>query len=186
MATAVEPFRLVAFHRDYAAAVAEWACDDRQLRWLAPSTEPPLTADKVAEWVSPGGRAYVLLRDFDAAEPPLQSSSPQILGYAELNRMQTVYRGWWIGHFVVNCAVRGQGLGRMLLDRVLRQAFRRLRGLTVCLIVFPDNQPAIRCYEGAGFVCTGEEFHYFRGNPQRERLLRYELTFQKWRQREQP
>lgn len=183
VATALEPIQLVALEPDYARVIAEWAGDDQQLRWLAPSTDPPLTAEKVMRWVSPGGRAYVMLRTA-AAQSTHSPQNREILGYAELNRMKTVYRGWWIGHFVVNRAHRGQGLGRLLLDRLLRQAFRRLRGLSVCLIVFPDNQPAVRCYENAGFNCTGEEYHSFRGNPDRERLLRYELTLPQWLHRQ--
>ena len=45
----------------------------------------------------------------------------------------------------------------------------------IVLVVFPDNQPAIRCYERAGFSVQRKEVHRFRSR-QRHRMLRMELV----------
>jgi RimJ/RimL family protein N-acetyltransferase len=175
VATAVEQFQLAGFSPRYADSIAGWITNPRELRWLAPSTEPPLTPAKVVKWRQPGGRAFVYLRD-----PP---DDPTLVGYTELNRMRSDAGGWWIGHFVIRPDFRGHGLGRAMLSALLDVAFRRLHARCVCLVVFPDNLGAIRCYTGVGFTCTGEEHHQFGARATKDCLLRYEISADAWRRR---
>lgn len=62
---------------------------------------------------------------------------------------------------------------RRLTD-VARSQFKADR---VCLIVFPDNEPAIRAYNAAGFDYAAEEVHQFRPDLGPQTLHRYEWRF---------
>ena len=186
MALAATTPVLARFHPIHAAAIASWIRDERQLQWVSPSTEPPLTAEKVQRWPRPDGEAFVLLAEGDddgASGLPAcaaASTAQDPVAYAEINHMRSGGGNWWIGHFIVRPDRRGQGLGRLLLSDLLKEAFERLLANSVCLVVFPDNKPAIRCYESAGFMMMGSEYHRFGSHKPRVRMARYEITKEAW------
>lgn len=74
-------------------------------------------------------------------------------GYAKVKRSRHYTSPDWhafLGFMFVRESHRGQGINRILLDALLD--WSRQRGLTeVRLTVYPDNEPAIRAYEKAGF-----------------------------------
>jgi RimJ/RimL family protein N-acetyltransferase len=51
--------------------------------------------------------------------------------------------------------MRGQGIGRLMIEEILKIAFRELKLHRVSLGVFDFNKSAIACYEKAGFVKEG-------------------------------
>lgn len=155
-----------AFDERDAAAIVRWAETDADVRLVAPGTAPPLTVEKILAWQRPGGRAYVL-RDED-----LRAAS-QPLAYAELNPMPSEPHHLWLGHCIVRPDLRGRGLGLRFVRELLSTAFGRLGCRKVSLIVFPDNEPAVRCYRRAGFLALGEEWHVFADDV-RSTLLRME------------
>jgi RimJ/RimL family protein N-acetyltransferase len=150
----------------FARTVAGWVRTEKQLRWLAPSTRPPLTADKVARWKKPEGLAFQLVRGDD----------PVPVGYAELNPMHREAGHLWLGHFVIDPVHRGLGIGQAFVRALLSRAFDRLLADRVSLVVFPDNAPALRCYLRAGFALKRLENHQFGGTGPRHRLLRLEAS----------
>jgi RimJ/RimL family protein N-acetyltransferase len=149
------------FKPRHAVTVASWVGDEAELFRLAPTTEPPLTAEKVIGWTSPVGRPYILVR--------VGQHVPY--GYAELNPWRGSELHLWIGHVIVDPALRGKGIGgeltRLLVEKAFATGARR-----ISLIVFPDNQPAIRSYVRAGFELCGDEYHRF--GRRRHRMLRFE------------
>jgi ribosomal protein S18 acetylase RimI-like enzyme len=158
--------RLTLFQSWHAPTIARWIRSEQQLRWLAPSTLPPLTAEKIVGWKKSGGEAFVLVKGGDA--------SP--LGYGEVNPMRRGGGHVWLGHVIVRPDQRGRGLGSFLLRALLAEAFDRRNAKGVALIVFPDNLAALRCYWRAGFTVTGEEDHQFGGTGSTHRLLRLEIA----------
>ena len=138
----------------HAETVAGWVWDDRELFWLAPGTERPLTAEKVLAWTRNRGNPFLLCAG-DEDTP---------IGYAELNPLRNRRTHLWVGHFILAPVRRGRGHGvsfaRLLLDR----AFNGLGADLVSLIVFPNNHRAIRCYLNAGFKLREEQHHKF-GRP---------------------
>ncbi len=164
--------RLAPFESAYAPAVASWVRSAHELRFLAPSTPPPLTGQKVREWAKPFGRAFVLLPDGrgGAAKP----CDP--VGYAELNPMRGQPDHQWIGHVIIDPRRRGRGLGRTLLDALVRYAFDRLRASHISLVVFPENTIAARCYASVGFSMVREEHHRFTRTGPKSRLLHFEIS----------
>lgn len=158
--------RLTPFDSRHASTVARWVTTPDQLRLLAPSTEPPLTAAKVSEWVKPGGIAFLLRLQHEVGP----------IGYGELNPMRRTPLHFWIGHVIVASPHRGIGIGTAFVRLLTNYAFARLHAEKISLVVFPDNAPAIRCYLRAGFTNLGEEHHRFNGTGPKHRLLRFELA----------
>jgi RimJ/RimL family protein N-acetyltransferase len=146
-----------------ASVIAFWPTDGLELHWLAPSTPPPLTPEKVLAWGRPNGTNLILAGS--------RLSSPA--GYAELNPMSGDPRHLWIGHLIVAPKLRGHRIGTLFVRSLLRVAFTRLAAHTVSLVVFPENVAATRCYERAGMCTCGEEHHRFTKGGPRYRLVRY-------------
>ncbi|MFQ5495063.1 MAG: GNAT family N-acetyltransferase, partial [Phycisphaerae bacterium] len=105
------------------------------------------------------------------------------LGYGELNPMRRRDR-WWLGHILVQPALRGQGVGRLLVERLVDHAYTRLGATRVILVVSPDNTRALRCYQSVGFSVVGEERHAIANRGGSVRLARLELdAAARWTQR---
>ncbi len=156
--------RIRPFHRADADLIASWVSNELELKWLAPSTDGPLTPEKVVDWIRPQGRAYVVTGDDDH----------QPLGYGELNPMRNDRHHLWIGHLMVRPNQRGRGIGCFLAGELLSLSFGELGADRISLVVFPDNQAALRCYESAGFRNMGRERHQFAGRGPRHELIRME------------
>lgn len=160
----LSPWGLWPFRAQHAPVIATWVTNETQLRWLAPSTVPPLTAEKVTAWKRPHGWAYVLSTEA-GADP---------LGYGELNPMKNDPRHYWLGHVVISPVRRRCGLGVWLVRSLLHQAYSSLGAERVSLIVFPANEAALHCYRRAGLVEIGEEYHQFGKEGPHHRLIRFE------------
>jgi RimJ/RimL family protein N-acetyltransferase len=158
--------RLVPFEATWAARLVSWVTSDQELYWLAPKTHPPLTPVSVVAWRGPDHSPYVLL--------PQAGADP--VGYGELNRLTRGIRQYWLGHLVVDPARRGLGYGVELTRRLLREAFEERGAERVTLVVFPQNEAALKCYLSAGMRLDGHETHEFRLYGRRERLVRLVAT----------
>lgn len=103
----------------------------------------------LAEEIDGPGRWYVGAQD---------SASGDLIGYAGL---------WFDGYDgqVMTVGTRpdaqGRGIGRLLLDALLRHA-RDLGAGDVLLEVRVDNEPALRLYERAGFERLGRRKGYYQ------------------------
>ncbi|MFM9968230.1 MAG: GNAT family N-acetyltransferase [Burkholderiales bacterium] len=145
--------------------ILSWVRGDAELCRLAPGTPPPLTIEKIQAWHKPGSAVYALHADAGAA----------MIGYAELNPMRDEPRHFWLGHILIKPDLRGKGWGRALVTEMVRIAFEERDALRVSLLVFPDNEPALRCYRALGFVERGAEVHLFPATQKTHRMLRLEL-----------
>jgi [ribosomal protein S18]-alanine N-acetyltransferase len=79
---------------------------------------------------------------------------------------------------ILNVAVgpdhRGQGIGRLILDEVIRE-FRELGATFVALEVRPSNAAAISLYTRCGFIVTGRRRAYYE-NGEDAILMEYEIV----------
>jgi RimJ/RimL family protein N-acetyltransferase len=150
------------FEPGWASTVVGWVRNDRELLWLAPATPPPLTPDKVLQWLKSDRDAYLFWLD-DHDQP---------IGYAELGIMPDQPDRMWLAHCIISHLHRGQGLGRRFLQLLVDLVIKRHGARELSLIVFPDNLGAICCYQQAGFATGGYEMRRFRPVGRRHRLLR--------------
>lgn len=160
------------FDPSFAQELAGWVTDEEQLRWLAPGTDPPLTAAKVLGWERELGLPWLLFAN----------DEPRPIGYGELNSMPKDQRSLWLGHVIVRRDCRGKGYGRLLTKALLDIAFDEMRCRCVSLIVFPQNVAAVKCYLQAGFRTVGDEYHRFGGRDSKYRLLRLQIEASQRRQ----
>jgi RimJ/RimL family protein N-acetyltransferase len=135
------------FQNTDAPAVASWIASPEELTYLAPGTVGPLTSEKIIAWGIDRENRFVLCHP----------ASDHAIGYAELNRMPNRNDQMWIGHFIVDPACRHQSLGVRFVTALLERAFSHHAATEVLLVVFPDNQSAVRCYERAGMSAQGQE-----------------------------
>lgn len=163
----MKPTRLAlgAFDRRYAPLVARWVQGEDALFRLAPGTPAPLTAAKVVGWTSTGDCPWLLWA----------AGEQEPCGYAELNTIKSNPGALWLGHLLLRSDVRGRGWGHRFVRGLVAQAFEQMAASAIALVVFPDNEPAIRCYEQVGFTVRRKEVHRFRSR-QRHRMLRMELV----------
>ena len=145
------PHYLTAFDNVFAPRVASWVRDGHELFWLAPKTEPPLTAAKVAAWPGRTGSPMLFWREGES-EP---------LGYLELNPMPNQKGHLWMGHCVLAPNCRGVGLGRIMVGLGNDEAFGHRSAHRVSLVVFPGNVAAIRCYRAVGYLKAGDQLKHF-------------------------
>jgi RimJ/RimL family protein N-acetyltransferase len=150
--------------------MAGWVTTPEELRLLAPATDAPLTAAKVRSWHKKGVNAF--LGWFDDEELPV--------GYGEINVMPYTDGQMWLGHILVAPSHRHLGLGQRLVRGLLEIAFGELGAWNVCLIVFPDNAVAIRCYEVVGMTEVGPERWRHPDTGEVSILLRMEIGRKKY------
>ncbi len=153
------------FHDNHAGVVAGWVKSETDLLWLAPRTKAPLTPQKVIAWAGPRNISLLLFSN--------QQNDP--VGYGELNQMRNDPHHYWLGHIIINPDIRRQGIGLAFVKKLLTIAFNDHNAGRVSLIVFPENEPAVKCYEKAGFLPTRVETHNFKSNGKTCRMLRMDL-----------
>ncbi len=158
------------FESRFAAIVASWPRDERDLLWLAPRTPPPLTPKKVCRWQRANKRTFLLHVGGELGP----------CAYGEINLMQDKPKHKWLGHLIVAPTVRRRGIGSRLVALLLGEAFQTHAAHSVSLVVFPENHLAQRCYLREGFVHAGDEFHRFRPGQPEYRMQRMTITRQRW------
>jgi len=158
------------FHPSFAATICSWVPNERDLRWLAPRTVAPLTDAKILAWHHDRCTPKLLFRSNDDAP----------CGYADINRMKVQTDNIWLGHIVIAPSSRRRGYGTRFVQLLLGAAFVDPHATMVSLVVFPDNIAALRCYEHCGFRVTCNEYHRFRNDAARQRMLRLDLRRARW------
>lgn len=101
----------------------------------------------------------------DAAQPYIASLDGEPVGYIQSYRAGAV-AGWYpddpgpgvwgIDQFLADGDRLGMGLGTAMVSQFVARLFENPAVTEVRLDPHPDNHRAIRCYEKAGFVRTGE------------------------------
>ncbi len=163
--------RLYPFDPVFAPHIAAWVRTEEELTRLAPGTRWPLTAKKVLAWRRRDSRRFVLART-DLREP---------FAYAELNYMPGSPDQMWIGHFLLDPTYRGQSYSIRFAEALLATAFLEFTVSDVLLVVFPDNTPAIRCYQRVGMEIKGTERKFFKATGREHLFLRMGINLNHYR-----
>ena len=164
-------FELRPFRFERASEVAGWVETPADLFILAPATPPPLTAEKVRAWTSERDTPLLLF--------PVRGTAP--VGYAELNVMAHDARNLWIGHLIVPRPLRGQGIGYIFIQHLLRRAFEENRAHSVNLVVFPENEIAVHCYLKCGWRKDSTHYKTFEHRPGKYKMTKMKITERQFR-----
>ncbi len=65
--------------------------------------------------------------------------------------------GVHLGRIILSPAVRGQGLGRILVRALVDSALERFHPAAITLNVYRDNLPAVQLYCSLGFTVSAED-----------------------------
>lgn len=122
-----------------ALAVASLMVTEDDVRQVAPQETFPVSAAVVERWHRDRESGYVLEGD------------GRVVAYGEINRDPHDARRFWIGHVVVDPALRSRGLGRHVVSNLAALAARSMRAREVWISAFADNPAALACYLGCGF-----------------------------------
>lgn len=71
-----------------------------------------------------------------------------------------------LGRLAVNPKYRGQGLAKILITKILEQAYLTQPAKGASLFVFTDNTVAYKCYQSLGFIETDYPEGHLPGNMQ--------------------
>ncbi len=167
---AIQPFDIVASLQlqpmlpVHAELVASWVRSASEARMLAPRAAAPISAQTILSWAAPKSNQFVLVPASDQRRIPstttfLSNARSQILGYGELNELESARRSFWLGHLIIDPSRRGDGYGLQLTQLLLSRAFDHCGAKRVTLVVFPENLIAVACYKRAGFEPDGFENH---------------------------
>ncbi len=118
------------------------------MQWAGRGYHYPLTIEQITERiVSNGGKDYIIFGIW---------MNECIIGTVELLKIDLIAKRAVIGHFLIDPAQTGKGYGTEALQLLVNKVFAESPLNTLELTVFDFNQPAIRCYEKAGFIKTNE------------------------------
>jgi RimJ/RimL family protein N-acetyltransferase len=126
---------------DYSRLISWVDSAETLLQFAGPAFSFPLTAEQLNDYCSDTARRCfkVLLTD-----------TGQVVGHCEVYFCE---KTGWLGRVLIgDTSHRGQGLGRHIVDALLRICFERFECAVVKLNVFYQNKRAIRCYKRCGFT----------------------------------
>ncbi|MCM3567255.1 GNAT family N-acetyltransferase [Neobacillus mesonae] len=122
------------------------------LQWSGPAFEYPLTESQLEK--------YIMNANHDNSDTLIfkvvDDETGNVVGHISLGRIDRKHRSARVGKVLVGDEnARGKGIGRQMINEILKIAFDELHMHRVSLGVFDFNTPAIACYEKAGFVKEG-------------------------------
>ncbi|MEU6082999.1 GNAT family N-acetyltransferase [Streptomyces sp. NPDC047108] len=130
---------LLPFAPAHAEAVASWPASSTEVTLWCGRSEFPVSEQTISGWQQDDDvQAHVLVE------------GDQLLGYGEL-WLDAEEDEVELARIIIAPGARGKGLGRVLVGHLAERALGT--GFAdVFLRVHPDNDRALRCYLGAGFV----------------------------------
>ncbi len=143
------------------AAIAQFPRNPRELFWMFPNAQWPLTPEQLAATAEQRIDPTTLLIDGVPA------------GYANLFHCEPGV-SCEIGNIIVDPTRRGQGLGRALVTYMIERAFTAYRVPRVEIACFGDDHAGLLLYNRLGCVPYGVEE---RRDPQGERVALIRLRW---------
>jgi RimJ/RimL family protein N-acetyltransferase len=170
-----EKIRLTALQDTDAPCMQKWFDDVYFMRHYDMVPAIPKSVKSVAEVIehySTSGESCVF-----AIRPTGSDNIIGVAGYDEIiwtNGAATLFIG------IGDKGLRGQGLGREALGLLLDFGFNELNFHKIQLCVLSYNTPAIRLYEGGGFIKEGTYREFILRDGQRHDMYLYGLLRSEW------
>lgn len=114
---------------------------DELFQFAGPIFTYPLTDEQLLNYINDSRRI---------AFKVIHSDTQEVIGHCELNFENTLPRLSRI--LIAHSSLRGKGLGKLLVHKMLEQLFIERNFEAADLNVFDWNKGAIRCYEQVGFT----------------------------------
>ena len=143
--------RIIPLEKKDASRIVDWnkAKDAGFLmQWAGRGYCYPLTVEQITERLdSNAGMDYKIFGI---------RMDESLVGTIELMKIDFITKRAAIGRFLIDPAKTGKGYGTEALQLFVNKVFAGMPIDMLELTVFDFNQPAIRCYQKAGFINTNE------------------------------
>ncbi|WP_274364581.1 GNAT family N-acetyltransferase [Paenibacillus thermotolerans] len=169
------------FERSDFKQLIEWIeSPSLMLQWAGPTFDFPLTEEQLEKYTEHANRL-----DSDTfIYKVVDKGSGEVVGHISLGRINRANKSARIGKVLVGDKnVRGKGIGRQMIQEVLRIAFGELQLHRVSLGVFDFNAPAIACYEKAGFQKEGLLRDYCKHGDEYWSMWEMSILEEEWEKR---
>lgn len=122
------------------------------LQWGGPDFSYPLSEEQLSNYLQDANKNSSTTLIYSV----LHEESEKIIGHISLGKIDRNNKSARVGKVLVGYqAVRGKGIGQLMMKEILKVAFDELNLHRVSLGVFDFNTSAITCYEKAGFKKEG-------------------------------
>lgn len=122
------------------------------LQWGGPAFEYPLTEQQLEKYIENANNNNADILVYKVTE----KDTGVTIGHISLGKIDRKNKSARVGKVLVGDKhVRGKGIGRLMINEILKMAFDELHLHRVSLGVFDFNISAIACYEKAGFIKEG-------------------------------
>lgn len=178
--------RLESFETSDIDKVIEWNKDktaDFLLQWSGPAYNYPLTREQLEKNMKDeAGKENPKLHIYKA----VLEETGDMIGTVELRERDKENRTGRVGRFLIgDKKLRGKGIGRLVLHKVLNIGFNELGFEKITLGVFDFNQGAIKCYEAVGFVKCELKENYRKSENGYWNLYEMAVTRDEWYRKKQ-
>ncbi|SET07986.1 GNAT family N-acetyltransferase [Paenibacillus sp. NFR01] len=138
--------RLEPFERaDFKLLIGWIDSPEFMVQWSGKTFHFPLTEEQLEHYNESNNHNYKVILE----------ESNEVIGHISLSVDEENHSGR-IGKVIIGAKDRhGQGIGQMMIRKVVAIAFERLNLHRVSLGVFDFNHAAMACYEKAGFIKEG-------------------------------
>ncbi|MCU7812475.1 MAG: GNAT family N-acetyltransferase [Candidatus Thiodiazotropha sp. (ex Notomyrtea botanica)] len=126
-----------AMEGDY-PAICDLITSKSELFRIYPRGSYPFTIEQLSQLAKSRQDLTVVIQD-DA-----------VVGFANLYDVEPDNRAF-VGNVIVSVDLRGRGIGRQLMQYMVKLAFVQYRPMSVAVSVFSDNIPALLLYTDLGF-----------------------------------
>lgn len=143
------------FVKEDSAVICSWITTEKELyQWSADRLcYFPLPADALYEYYQKMGDGVIPLTAIDEKE---KAVGHIFIRYPQPEDKNIVR----LGFVIVDKALRGQGVGKQLVQAAIDYVHNQLHAKKITLGVFVNNESAQCCYEAVGFRPTGETVSY--------------------------
>ncbi len=159
------------FRPEDAAAVCSWLRSEEEMRmWSAGTFEAfPLSRDVLNTFYTAHNQKsyYPLMLS--------EERGGEAAGHVLLRLLDTESHTFRLAHYILRPELRGMGLGKVLLRKIIDFARSELQAERLILVVFTRNLPAYFTYRALGFRRSSENNEYYRLNGKVREFIEMEL-----------
>ncbi len=133
--------------------LASWGGQSEFLiQWAGPIFDHPLDEKQLEKYFD----AMEASPDARKMYKAVRVGSEEMVGHIELDRINPKTGSAIVEHVIVgDPAMRGKGVGGLMMKKILEVGFGQLGLHRISLNVYDFNHSAIACYEKAGFIKEG-------------------------------
>ncbi len=122
------------------------------LQWGGPGFDHPLNDTQLEKYIENANNENAETMVYKVVD----NETNKTIGHISLGKIDRKNKSARVGKVLVGDKnTRGKGIGQQMIKEILKIAFDELHLHRVSLGVFDFNDPAISCYEKAGFIKEG-------------------------------